>query len=536
MQEELLKQLWPEWKIIEKPLKMDAQHTIYRALWKAEDAEHNGVLKVIRIPADSLERDRLYTEGFDINAQGTYIYEIVNDFVKEVHLMGFLKDTRSLVSVEDYKIVEMKNKEGIYICIRIELLPLRVSYVYNKNIMDEAREEACTSLQKYEKQNIIYYDNSPKVIVNLDNAEFEKIERLDAGRKGLKKTWKILAVSAVAGILILGVSAMGVSWWLQDIAADQNHSTADSGAEDEDSAGYGVENDAVSNETYIEEYEKLKEQVKQTTLEDAASLAKSGDYIAAMNLIQYAQQTYGDNSDYRNAYTTYKNAYSAVLMSQRTTAILSADEAAAGEDYLGAVQILQELMKLVGEDAELREKIQTYENTYVQKAAEEIRAYLDEENHEAATEVLNIALKNFPENEVLLECKTDVNDRKAKSLLLDCPPYQTEGYYTEKTYSIMGELYANGFHLNDDRGGIAYFNLKKKYSTLRFDVGHIDGKQLKTGYYYVYLDGVLAHTLVFEPSMQMEHIEIDLEGVSQLVIEGGSWCHCFALVNVSVCE
>ena len=92
----------------------------------------------------------------------------------------------------------------------------------------------------------------------------------------------------------------------------------------------------------------------------------------------------------------------------------------------------------------------------------------------------------------------------------------------------------NGFHLNDDYGGIAYFNLNGKYNTLTFDTGHIDGARLETGYYYFYLDEELVYTLTLDPSMLVQHIEIPLKNASQLVIEGGNWCHCFALVNVAV--
>ena len=88
--------------------------------------------------------------------------------------------------------------------------------------------------------------------------------------------------------------------------------------------------------------------------------------------------------------------------------------------------------------------------------------------------------------------------------------------------------------MNDDRGGIAYYNLDGKYNTLSFDVGHIDGKNLKTGYYYFYLDGELVYTLELNPSMLVQHIEIPLNGATQMIIEGGNWCHCFALVNVKV--
>jgi len=81
---------------------------------------------------------------------------------------------------------------------------------------------------------------------------------------------------------------------------------------------------------------------------------------------------------------------------------------------------------------------------------------------------------------------------------------------------------------------VPYYNLNGNYSTLSFDVGHIDGKNLETGYYYFYLDGELVYTLELNPSMLVQHIEISLNGATQMVIEGGNWCHCFALVNVKV--
>lgn len=49
----------------------------------------------------------------------------------------------------------------------------------------------------------------------------------------------------------------------------------------------------------------LAAQNKEQTLEGAANLAKSGDYVSALTLIQNAQETYGDDTDYQSVYDTY---------------------------------------------------------------------------------------------------------------------------------------------------------------------------------------------------------------------------------------
>ena len=92
----------------------------------------------------------------------------------------------------------------------------------------------------------------------------------------------------------------------------------------------------------------------------------------------------------------------------------------------------------------------------------------------------------------------------------------------------------DGMHLDDNNGGIAYFNLGGKYDTLSFDVGHIDGKRLEKGEYFFYLDGSLVKTLSLDPSMMVEHVEIPLHSGNQLIIEGGDWCWCYALVNLEI--
>lgn len=273
--------------------------------------------------------------------------------------------------------------------------------------------------------------------------------------------------------------------------------------------------------------EALNAQIKAKTLDEAKTFADSGDYVSAIALIKNTQETQGDDADYQTALNTYNNAYKAEM-------IASADALAAEGNYVEAIARITEAGAIIGEDTDLSNKSQTYEDEYVKGIVSQVDEYIKTKDYDAATTTVNEALKVFPDNEILLERSAALKNSKPKSLLSVCPPYQTAGYYAEKTYSMTGNVYTNGFHLDDNNGGVAYFNLNQEYSLMSFDIGHRDGKDLKTGYYYFYLDGELVQTLTLDPSMLVQHVDIPVDGVSQLVIQGGNWCHCFALVNTTL--
>ncbi len=276
------------------------------------------------------------------------------------------------------------------------------------------------------------------------------------------------------------------------------------------------------------EYTKaLNDQVKEKTLDEAKALVDSGDYVSAIVLLKNAQETQGEDADYQNALDTYSSTYKA-------DAIAAADGLASGGDYIGAITKIKEAEAVLGEDPDLTNKAQTYEDEYVNGIVSQVDAYIKAKDYNTATTAVNEALKVFPENEILIERRTALKNSNPKSLLSVCPPYQTAGYYAGKTYSMAGNVYANGFHLDDNNGGVAYFNLRQEYSLLSFDIGHRDGQDSKTGYYYFYLDGELIKTLTLDPSMPIQHIDIPVEDVSQLVIQGGNWCQSFAFVNTTL--
>ena len=66
----------------------------------------------------------------------------------------------------------------------------------------------------------------------------------------------------------------------------------------------------------------------------------------------------------------------------------------------------------------------------------------------------------------------------------------------------------------------AIFNLNGQYLSLEFDVGHIDGSNMRNGWFEIYLDEEYAQTIEVNSDMIVTHIIIPLNYAMQLKIIG----------------
>lgn len=271
-------------------------------------------------------------------------------------------------------------------------------------------------------------------------------------------------------------------------------------------------------------YEKNNiDQIKAGTLQEAESYAANKDYENAMFVLDRFSVDYGSDSEVSVKRNEYQEAYVESVLEK----VDSIDE------YSEKIKCLEDGLAVVKENERLINRYNAVVEEYVKSIKSVTEELLAQRNYTDALNTVKESLSVVDCKE-LKDLEVYIENSKPKILLDVCPPYQSAGYYTDKTISLAGDDYLNGFYLHDDYGGIAYFNLKGEYNYLSFKVGHRDGKQLKTGVYYFYADGTLVYTLTLDPAMLVESIEIPLNGASQLVIEGGSWCHCYALVEVTV--
>lgn len=155
----------------------------------------------------------------------------------------------------------------------------------------------------------------------------------------------------------------------------------------------------------LEYTDALAAQVKQKTLEEASKLAGSGDYIAAMALIQNALDTNGEDPDYTSAYNDYRAAY-------KDKEVGAAGKLADKGDYPGAIQSLNAVILVIGEDADLSNLIQTYQAAYELQLIAKADQLLEAEKFDEALAVLNGGLDNLPNSAALLRKRSEAESLK----------------------------------------------------------------------------------------------------------------------------
>lgn len=192
MQEQILRDAWPEWQIVRR-LGKGAYGVVYEAVRSDYVGETRSAIKVISIPKDETEIETLHSKGLSDEGTRTYLQGIVNDFVSEIRVMESLKGVQNIVSVEDYKLVEKTDSIGWDICIRMELLTPLNTYLSTKALTE--REiitlgiDICTALERCGQLNIIHRDIKPEnIFVNKFNdfklGDFgiaRKLENLSSG-------------------------------------------------------------------------------------------------------------------------------------------------------------------------------------------------------------------------------------------------------------------------------------------------------------------------------------------------------------------
>ena len=72
-------------------------------------------------------------------------------------------------------------------------------------------------------------------------------------------------------------------------------------------------------------------------------------------------------------------------------------------------------------------------------------------------------------------------------------------------------------------GNWANYNLDGHYSSVCFDVGHVDNDVTNEATLYVYVDGELVQQIELTGDMQTKHVEVKVNNALQmkLVLEGG---------------
>lgn len=205
-----LKQLWPDWTIIEK-LGEGSFGKVYRATREEMGSTFESAIKIITIPQNASEADTIKAEiGLDEQSTTSYFRALVDDCVNEIKMMENFKGTQNIVSVEDYKVVAHTGEIGWTIFIRMELLTSFNSYSKNKVLTEKdvikLGIDICSALENCSKLNVMHRDIKPENIFiskfgDFKLGDFGIARKLEKSTSGMSKkgTYNYMAPEVYSG-------------------------------------------------------------------------------------------------------------------------------------------------------------------------------------------------------------------------------------------------------------------------------------------------------------------------------------------------
>lgn len=291
--------------------------------------------------------------------------------------------------------------------------------------------------------------------------------------------------------------------------------------------------DFPNDKTLKEKEKEYSDEIsRKEALEEAGELASSGDYEGAKNVILDCMNEHGSSDELDNAYDEYQLAY---VNQIKEEAISNAEQLASEGDYLGAYDTIDEAEDKTEYDDELNDLKNEYEKLYVDIYLAEADVYIESRDFDMAESVMEEAQEVFPSNQDIKDKLDVIEDSRPKYFTDVCTPYEKSNYFEITNYFEMaGETYSHGFKMWYD--GWALYNLKGEYSTLEFDVGHIDGTELDDCKVSFYLDESLSDIIELKSSSLPTHYIIDLKNAEQLKIQidYAHWGCTYGFANVLI--
>lgn len=193
MSENILENVWPEWRTEGGPIGVGSYGRVYKAVRTDYGVTSYSAVKVISIPNSDSVLDSLRAEGLSEEMTKKALSELVDDFANEIRIMSSLKSSQNVVGVEDYKVVKKEKEIGWDIYIRMELLTPLTKYVSDRTLSEEETvrlgTDILSALELLRSRNIIHRDIKPQNIFVNDLGDFK------LGDFGIAKQFDVLTGS-----------------------------------------------------------------------------------------------------------------------------------------------------------------------------------------------------------------------------------------------------------------------------------------------------------------------------------------------------
>ncbi|MGN0538994.1 MAG: NPCBM/NEW2 domain-containing protein [Candidatus Fimenecus sp.] len=262
---------------------------------------------------------------------------------------------------------------------------------------------------------------------------------------------------------------------------------------------------------------ELYSKYTQTILDSASNSADSGNFKDAVSLIGTALELVPAGSENANKLNSAAAQYTEKYKEQ---VLAEASEMINGGKYIEAISLLDDAITY-NENDDFKNMRTTAEKKYVETVTASVNDYLAKEDYISASRTVNDAVSKLPASAELKALQKKVQDATPTYLLDVCKPYETYHYVefvNGEKFSMGGTEYTNGFTLSTDNSGYTIFNLNSNYSTVSFNLGHVDGSGMNTSTVKIYCDEVLKEEYVIESGSLPKRITLDVTGVKQFKI------------------
>ena len=166
---------------VEETIGSGAFGTVYKIKKEEFGRVYYSAMKVLEIPQDKEEHNRLRREGMDDASISTYYSQIAQDFIKEIELLSSLDGITNIVDYKDHTI-EANDNMGYTIYIKMQLLtPIAntllnadgsVRFMESEEIL-KLGKDMCSALEVCEKKKIIHRDIKIDNIFLSENGDYK---------------------------------------------------------------------------------------------------------------------------------------------------------------------------------------------------------------------------------------------------------------------------------------------------------------------------------------------------------------------------
>jgi len=167
---------WGEW-VIDEQIGKGSFGRVYRIKRQDYTFVNQAALKVICVPKDMKEREKILSETGSVEGARSYCTRILDNLLNEIKLMNRFKGNSNIVSMEDYKVIEAGEGDfGFALLMRMELCKTVNDYInlesdYFKNTSELVRMgvSLCDALTVMHSNSVLHMDIKPgNIMVSMD--------------------------------------------------------------------------------------------------------------------------------------------------------------------------------------------------------------------------------------------------------------------------------------------------------------------------------------------------------------------------------